>query len=84
MRFSAQTRSTLAFLPFMLVGAGLVLLLTLTWMLVAAIISVVVIGSVVARRVFNKQARNEVRDEENMLVIENDDPRNIQRFGHNT
>ena len=80
MKLSAQTRSTLAFLPFMLIGGALFLLLTMTWLLVAGIISAVVIGGVVARRVFNTSAGHETLQETaSQLVIENDDPRNVQR-----
>lgn len=80
MRLSAKTRSSLAFLPFMLIGGALFLLLTMTWLLVAGIISAVVIGGVVARRVFNTSARSEeLQDAGSQLVIDNDDPRNLQR-----
>lgn len=80
MKISAQTRSSLAFLPFILIGSALFFVLTLTWLLVAGIISAVVIGAVVARRVFNKYARKDVAEEAGSpLVIENDDPRNLMR-----
>lgn len=80
MRMSPQTRSTLAFLPFMLVGGALFLLLTMTWLLVAGIVSAVVLGAVVASRVFNKSARRAVMEEGgSALIIDNDDPQHLPR-----
>lgn len=77
MRLSAKTRSTLIFLPFMLVGGALFLLLTMTWLLVAGIISIVVVGALLARRVFSASARSEMTQETGtVLIIDNDDPRN--------
>ncbi len=77
MKLSAHGRSTLAFLPFIFIGGAIFLLLTMTWLLLAGIISAVVISSVLVRRILSRSRRDEAMEGEGSpLIIDNDDPRN--------